>query len=241
MSHDAHELSILYIVLEDFSTLASPTFGALHSGPTAWVDVRNTPHMQRLASRGAVFQRAYCQAPICNPSRTSFLTSRRPSTTRVFSNEDTTFPSYILFRLQCPHAPELPTLSVPSSCAWLDRLPTLVDFVRDAHPDAAIACAGKIFHVACDREPRGFTNGAQLLRDQPALTAASDARLQRLLNRSATPHAALRATLYASPSVGRTNDQEKARAMVRLLAHYAMARRRFFLALGLASTHGTLS
>ena len=33
-----------------------------------------TPALQRLADEGIVFERAYSQAPICTPSRASFLT-----------------------------------------------------------------------------------------------------------------------------------------------------------------------
>ena len=44
-----------------------------------------TPHMDRLAERGTVFTNAHCQAPICNPSRTSLMTGLRPSTTGVYA------------------------------------------------------------------------------------------------------------------------------------------------------------
>ncbi|MCX7398230.1 MAG: sulfatase-like hydrolase/transferase, partial [Planctomycetales bacterium] len=43
-----------------------------------------TPNIDRLAKRGTVFLNAHCQSPLCNPSRVSLLTSRRPSSTGVY-------------------------------------------------------------------------------------------------------------------------------------------------------------
>ncbi|MBL8818492.1 MAG: sulfatase [Planctomyces sp.] len=43
-----------------------------------------TPHIDRLAERGTVFLNAHCQSPLCNPSRTSLLTGRRPSSTGIY-------------------------------------------------------------------------------------------------------------------------------------------------------------
>jgi arylsulfatase A-like enzyme len=43
-----------------------------------------TPHLDRLAASGTLFTNAHCQAPLCNPSRTSILTGRRPTTTGVY-------------------------------------------------------------------------------------------------------------------------------------------------------------
>ena len=46
----------------------------------------NTPNIDRLVGNGVSFSNAYCQNPVCSPSRASFLTGRYPRTTRLRQN-----------------------------------------------------------------------------------------------------------------------------------------------------------
>ncbi|MDJ0956545.1 MAG: alkaline phosphatase family protein [Arenicellales bacterium] len=47
-----------------------------------------TPHIDSLAKKGVRFTRAYCQAPLCGPSRASFYTGRYMSSHGVMANKD---------------------------------------------------------------------------------------------------------------------------------------------------------
>ena len=67
-----------------------------------------TPNVDRLAARGVRFDRAYTQLPLCSPSRSSFLTGRRPNVTGAAHQPGAANPFTFHFRTKIPATITLP-------------------------------------------------------------------------------------------------------------------------------------
>lgn len=79
--------NILFIAIDD----QNDWIGCLGGHPLV-----KTPHIDALAARGTLFTNAHCQAPLCNPSRSSLMLGLRPSTTGIHGLEPwfRTLPEY---------------------------------------------------------------------------------------------------------------------------------------------------
>ncbi|MEM9259538.1 MAG: sulfatase, partial [Bacteroidota bacterium] len=83
--------NVLFIAIDDLR----PELGCYGS------PIAVTPNLDKLASQGLRFNRAYCQQAICSPSRASIMTGARPESTGIIEN-------YTYFRDVLPDIVTLP-------------------------------------------------------------------------------------------------------------------------------------
>jgi choline-sulfatase len=69
--------NILMIMADQLAAPALPCYGP---------SVVKAPWVERLAAEGVLFERAYCNSPLCGPSRASLMTGRLPSRIGAYDN-----------------------------------------------------------------------------------------------------------------------------------------------------------
>ncbi|MCA9084958.1 MAG: sulfatase [Planctomycetaceae bacterium] len=74
LSFGAERFNVLFIAADDLRNDL-----ACYGHPMV-----KTPNLDRLAGRGLIFDRAYCQQAVCNPSRASLMTGRHPDSLRIW-------------------------------------------------------------------------------------------------------------------------------------------------------------
>ena len=133
--------NVLFLMSDDMR----PTLGC-YGHP-----IVESPHIDALARDGVRFDQAYCQYPLCNPSRTSLLTGRHPVTSGVLDNTAD-------FRQLYPD--------------WV----TLPEHFK-SHGYASLR-AGKIFHGGID-DRQSWTEGAEARRNAPRRPVNREERRRR--------------------------------------------------------------
>lgn len=92
-THAADQPNVLFLISDDLNTRIG-----CYGDPLV-----KTPNIDRLAARGTRFENAYCQYPLCGPSRNSMLCGLHPNSTGIVSNAQI-FRQSIPQRIPLPHA-----------------------------------------------------------------------------------------------------------------------------------------
>ena len=180
-----------------------------------------SPNIDRLAGRGLVFDRAYCQVALCSPSRIALLSGLRPDTTGIFEIGPT-------LRSRAPDVVTLPQL-----------------FKQNGYLARSL---GKVYHVGIDdpdswsvpswhsKKPRYGPEGqAKVRKAAAALEAAGKTPPERGPERPIYAGPA-----FESPEIDDDEllDGDTAREAVAVLAELARKPETpFFLAVGFANPH----
>ena len=193
--------NILFIVVDDLN---------LSLGCYGNRDVKS-PNIDRLAARGVRFERAYCQYPLCNPSRVSFLSGRRPETSGVY------------------------VLSTAARTA-LPGATMLPQFFREH--GYFTAGAGKVFHSPKVNDVASWDFYDDGAGDDPEEKAAINERYGRGDQTRPGSGGDGRPRAYRLSTDGaRTRDGLNSRTIARLIGEKSAAGKSFFLAAGMHKPH----
>lgn len=205
-----HRPNVLFIAIDDLNV----SLGCYGN------QVVKTPHLDALAARGTRFNAAYCQFPLCGPSRASLMTGLAPDTTGVLNLA--TF-----FRNNLPDVLSLAQL-----------------FQRNGY---YVARVGKIYHAgnpddigtSGQDDPASWEyvfnpDGVDHTEDEPKITNFTPERAHR--DKSGEVRIGSTISFYEAPQPGREmTDSLGADETIRLLRENR--NRAFFLAYGLYRPH----
>ena len=203
----AGRMNVLFIAVDDLRT---------ELGCYGVKDVRS-PNIDRLAARGLVFDRAYCQQAVCSPSRTSLLTGCRPDTTKVYDLQTH-------FRKNLPDVVTLPQ-----------------HFKNNGYFTRSV---GKIFHGGLDdkvswSEPpaKAYRPAYQLKENQELVTRKREATKEKKFRTPSARYNAMTGPAYESADVpdNAYSDGAIADAAIQMLRE--AKDRSFFLAVGFLKPH----
>lgn len=170
-----------------------------------------TPHIDRLASRGVRFEHAYCQYPLCGPSRASFMSGLYPDQTLIHRNS-------IYLR---EHLPDVQTMS---------QL-----FRRNGYFATRI---GKMYHYNVPKHIGTSGHDDPYSWDLTINPRGRDREDEHLIF-SLQPRSfgGTLSWLAADGTDDEQTDGMSANEAIRLLNRYAKTDQRFFLAVGLFRPH----
>ncbi len=122
-------------------------------------DLVRTPHIDRLAAEGMLFENAYTPAPVCVPARMSFMTARRPTANRAWSN------NHVL-------SSAIPTWAHAMGAAGYET--ALIGRMHFIGPDQRHGFERRPFGGIHGRHPGASYPGAPLFRKIPSTTTGQD-------------------------------------------------------------------
>ena len=189
--------NVLLIVVDDLNTALG-----CYGNP-----VVKSPNIDRLATRGTRFERSYCQYPLCNPSRVSFLSGRRPEASGVY------------------------VLTTSARQALPDAVMLPQYFRQRGYYSAG---AGKVFHNAKLSDPASWDFYEDLPPEDPEEKAAIESRYGAADGGGGDGRP--RAYQLTSDGT-RTRDGKNVRTILRLMEEKSAARQPFFLAAGFHKPH----
>jgi arylsulfatase A-like enzyme len=87
-------LFFCFLGIASFSAAAKPNIVIILSDDQGWTDYGfmghrdiKTPHLDKLAARGVLFERGYVASPLCRPSLAAIITGRFPSHHGITGND----------------------------------------------------------------------------------------------------------------------------------------------------------